>query len=117
MSNSRSWNHMRPVEETADRDRRVQIHDVTGEYFDVLGIPVVEGRNFTREDAGRNVVLINQTAALRFWSGASPVGKMAFSNNKTLAVIGVVKDAYTTTLTRIEPAMYSPIAGNSGVPH
>ncbi len=117
MSNSRSWTHMRPAEETADRDRMVQIHDVTAEYFDVLGIPVLEGRNFTREDAGRNVVLVNQTAAARFWHGPSPVGKTAFSNNKTLTVIGVVKDAYTTSLNRIEPAMYSPMAGNSGVPN
>jgi macrolide transport system ATP-binding/permease protein len=117
MSNSRSWTHMRPADETADRDRMVQIHDVTAEYFDVLGIPVVEGRNFTRADAGRNVILINQTTAARFWHGASPVGKMAFSNNKTLAVVGVVKDAYTTSLNRIEPAMYSPMAGESGVPH
>jgi macrolide transport system ATP-binding/permease protein len=116
MSNTRSWTHMRPAEEPADRDRMVQIHEVTAEYFDVLGISVVEGRNFTRDDAGRNVVLINQTAALRFWHGASPVGKLAFSNNKSLAVVGVVKDAYTTSLRRIEPALYSAMAGNSGIP-
>jgi predicted permease len=115
MANSRSWTHARPAGEAPDRDLTVQIHDVTGDYFDVLRIRVVEGRNLVREDAVRDVVLLNQTAAARLFHGASPIGKSIFSG-RNFEVVGIVKDAYTTGLDTIEPTVYFPMTGKSGAP-
>ncbi|HJZ99317.1 MAG TPA: ABC transporter permease [Candidatus Solibacter sp.] len=115
MSNARSWTHIRAEGELEDRARRVQVHDVTSEYFDVLTIPVVAGRNFTRPDAERRVVLLNQTAAARFFAGMDPIGKRIISG-KDYEVVGVVKDAYTTSLDGVEPTVYFPYSSHSGVP-
>jgi len=116
MANSHSWTSMRASGEAEDRNRLVQIHQVTSGYFDVLGIPLVAGRNFTREDLGRLVVLLNETGARRLWGAQSAVGKTIASNQKTWEVVGVVKDAYTTDLNAIPPMMYWPMNGKFGVP-
>src|SRR5262249_36381127 len=54
-------------------DRRV----VTPNYFTTLGIPLVEGRDFTdRDDKTTNgVVIVNQRWAQQFFPGENPIGK------------------------------------------
>ena len=49
----------------------------TSELFHVLGIPMVRGRGFvdSDDDKGEPVVLIDQTAAERFWPNQDPIGK------------------------------------------
>lgn len=116
MSNSRSWTSMYLPGQSPESARRVQIHEVAPEYFDVLGIPVIEGRNFTRVDSTRQVGLLNQTAVNRFFHGASPIGKVVLPGRGQYEVIGVVKDAYTTSLGGVEPTMYYPINGQDGIP-
>ena len=50
--------------------------DVTGNYVETMGIPVVEGRAFKPTDATSGlVVLINQTMARTFYQGQSPIGR------------------------------------------
>jgi predicted permease len=115
MSNSRSWTYLRAAGEPEERARRVQVHDVTSEYFDVLAIPVIAGRNFTRQDAELRVVLLNQTAAGRLFAGIDPLGKRIIAG-KEHEVVGVVKDAYTTSLDGIEPTVYFPYSSHSGIP-
>jgi ABC-type antimicrobial peptide transport system permease subunit len=107
---------MRRTGEPRTRDRMVAFHEVTGGYFDVLGIPVVQGRNFVREDFGRKVVLLNQTAAKSCWPGESAVGQTILSNGDVWEVVGVVKDAYTTDLNTIPPTMYWPMSGRFDIP-
>jgi predicted permease len=116
MSNGRTWTHVRPADQDAGKDRLVQIHYVTADYFEVLGMPIVSGRSFTRDDGSRNVVLLNQTAAGRFWKDANPVGKMVTTFNKKWEVVGTVKDAYTTSLGTVEPIVYFPVSGGGGIP-
>jgi hypothetical protein len=76
----------------------------------VLKIPVVSGRNFTPEDAGRPVMMINETLARQYWPGESALGKMLVSD-KPREIVGVVKDVYTTQLGSIAPTMYWPMSG------
>jgi predicted permease len=115
MSNRRSWTHARRSGDPDDAKRLIQVHGTSRDYFEVLAIPIVEGRNFTRDDAGRNVILLNQTAARRLFGSTSPVGKLLYSG-KDFEVVGVVKDAYTTSLDTIEPTMYRPLDGRDGIP-
>jgi putative ABC transport system permease protein len=116
MGNSRSFTSLRRTGEPAERNRMIQMHDVTGTYFDVLGIPIVAGRNFTRADAGRDVVLLNETAARSLWGTENAVGKTIDSNRKAWEVIGIVKDVYTTDFNTIGPTMYWPMIGRFGLP-
>ena len=50
---------------------------VSAEYFDVMGIGLVEGRGFTAEEVrqGAAVAVVSQTMARAFWPGEDAVGK------------------------------------------
>jgi putative ABC transport system permease protein len=66
---------------------------VSADFFDVLGIDIVEGRTF-RPDDGDDVVIVNEVIARRFWANASPVGRR-FKRNTTqpwTTVVGVARD-------------------------
>ena len=97
--------------EDKSRDRLVESQEVAAGYFQLLGIPIVSGRDFTAADPSPGVVLINETMARRYWPDRSAVGQTLVSVNSTLQVIGIVKDTYATALTAIEPLMYAPLGG------
>ena len=48
----------------------------TPEYFDIMGIPIVDGRGFTAEDdRGAPVAIVNRSMARAAWPGESALGK------------------------------------------
>ena len=48
----------------------------TPEFFDILGIRIVEGRKLTAaDDRGAPVVVVNETMARTVWPGESAIGK------------------------------------------
>jgi predicted permease len=52
------------------------LNAATPEYFEILGIQIVEGRRFTAEDdRGAPVVVVNETMARTVWPGERAVGK------------------------------------------
>jgi len=77
-------------------DRVDEVTEVTAGYFEVLRIPVVAGRSFTRADRGRDIVVVNQSLAEAFWSTRQAVGKTIALDNTPFEVIGVVKDVATS---------------------
>jgi predicted permease len=102
------------VQLPGDPSKRAQVvifHEVTGAYFDVLRIPVVGGRSFTPEDAGRPVMMVNETLAKQYWPGETALGKRLVSADKPSEIVGVVKDVYTTQLGSIAPTIYWPMSG------
>jgi predicted permease len=68
----------------------------TPDLFHVLGTPLIRGRFFTDadNDKGETVVIIDQTAAERFWPHEDPIGKqvrLPFRPNPPLRrIVGVV---------------------------
>jgi len=74
------------------------MHAISPGYFGVLGIPVVSGRAFTREDRipGEPVVIVNNTLASRRWPGQSAVGKKIKPVwlPKWATIVGVVADVH-----------------------
>jgi predicted permease len=69
--------------------------DVTPRYFETLGIPILEGRDFSRDDDEKapRVVIVDQTAASHYWPGQDPLGKKLRIWNERFTVIGVVRNS------------------------
>ena len=101
-----------------DRKRKIVIfHEVSGGYFDVLRIPVLAGRNFIEQDAGRPVLVINETLAKQYWPAGNAIGKtLIWDQPSPSEIVGVVKDAYTTDLGSVRPTIYAPMSGRFAVP-
>ncbi|MEW6207703.1 MAG: ABC transporter permease [Acidobacteriota bacterium] len=94
---------------------------VTPDYFSALGIPLVEGRLFTRQDTknSKRVVIINQSFAKRFWSDESPVGKQLKipGEENPAEVVGVAGDVKHFGLERkTMQEIYSPHLQAAGTP-
>jgi len=95
---------------------------VAPEYFNVLRIPLVRGRDFTDHDTAgaRGVVIINQEMARRFWPTGDPlndqliIGKgmrREYDDEPLRQIVGIVGNVRDTGLTRpARPAMYVPMA-------
>ena len=61
-------------------------------WFRTLGVPVLAGREFGERD-GKNVVILNESLAKRFFPGRSAVGQhIDMGGDQPLEVIGVVAD-------------------------
>lgn len=110
-ANGHWWTSFRLRGEDATHERLIETQEVAGEYFRVLGVPIVAGRDFVPSDAGRGAVLVNQTMAQRYLGAERAVGKTFILGKETCEVVGVVKDTYAIGLDSIEPLLYQPVSG------
>ena len=71
-------------------------------YFQTMAIPLHAGREFTQRDSASTpgVVIVNDTAAHRFWPGENPLGQQIIldSAHPPLTVIGVTGDVRQRSL-------------------
>jgi len=71
---------------------------ITGDFFDTVGIHLLQGRNFADSDRPDTpgVVIINQAMAEKFWPGQNPIGKRIGDADSTdrrwYEIVGVVND-------------------------
>jgi predicted permease len=80
-------------------------------YFRLLGIPLLDGRDFTeQDDDGKPVVIVvNQTFARRYFQGRNPIGRRVSVERTPATVVGVVKDVkYQSPLEAPTPFFYVP---------
>ena len=89
-------------------------HVVTPGYFEVMGIPISQGRAFTPQDTigSRRVVILSRTAAARYFPDANPIGRSIRIEDRAPVdweVVGVVGDVRNQRLDRaLRPQMYVP---------
>ena len=82
----------------AGQEPLAYINTVTPGYFEVLGMQILQGRDFTASDrpGAPAVVIIDQPLAQHFWPGESPLGKRIGgadpSHRDWLEVVGVVNE-------------------------
>jgi len=81
----------------------VQQWRVDADYVPTLGMEILQGRNFSTAFASDSLgVIINQTAAKKFFGADNPLGKTIQTPNEdkkeTYTVIGVVKDFHFESL-------------------
>ncbi len=100
-----------PAAKAADR-LALPLRSVTQGYFPLLGMNIVEGRDFRSTD-GRDapaVAIVNQSLAERYFAGTTAIGKKVWLNGRERAaseIIGIVSNGRTNDLTRAaEPEIY-----------
>jgi macrolide transport system ATP-binding/permease protein len=87
---------------------------VSPAYFQTMHVPILWGRNFTRQEAesGASVAVVSEATARRFWPGEDAIGKrfkldLQFNNIwREFEVIGVAKDVRNANLTRVDPVYF-----------
>jgi predicted permease len=77
-----------------NEDMGIDLNIVGPDYFKVVQIPLVSGRDFSEQDrAGApKVVIINQSMANRFWPGQDATGHRVHIWSDWRTVVGVVRD-------------------------
>jgi predicted permease len=94
----------------ASRFSPMRWNAVGPDYFHVLGIPLVLGRDFTDADdeSAARVVIINQTFADRYLAGVQPIGHRV-SLSRPYTIVGVAGNSrYTGVRETDRPMAYFP---------
>jgi len=78
-------------QDNPDDDTRAAFRSVSAGYFDTLGIPIVEGRDFRDDDrdGSERVVIISQSLAQRFFPGQDPVNRHLTWTDPVIKFIGL----------------------------
>jgi predicted permease len=104
-----------------DSEDKESIKDVARQrigpgYFAALGVPLVQGREFGEQDrreasADRETpIVLNQTAAQRLFGAQQPLGQRVREDDRTYAVVGVVKDLKSGLMMATPaPTMFVPV--------
>src|ERR1700761_3789175 len=95
----------------------VFVYIVSPGYLKAMGMRLLQGRDIGWHDLveNRNVVIINETVALRLWPGQSPIGRTAIAGGVDAQVIGVVADVRESSAEANEGAqMYLPATQQFG---
>jgi len=90
--------------------------DVTPGFFAAMGIPIVAGRDFRRDDneTAPRVVIVDQTAAAHYWPGADPIGRRLSIEGQLFSVIGVARNSKHQFINEPpEPMVYLSFFQNS----
>jgi putative ABC transport system permease protein len=107
------WAAQRPPVSAADKEGATR-RFVSDGFFASMGIPVLGGRLFGREDraAGLPVTVVNQALARRFFPDEDPVGQtliVDWGSGVPLTIVGVVADVREQGLgTDAPPIFYLP---------
>jgi predicted permease len=86
------------------------------DYFPVMGIPIVAGRNFTGADREGSlpVIIIGREMARRYWPGENALGKRLTIDGPERTIVGIVGDVRSEYhAAPPQPEMYLP-HGQSG---
>jgi predicted permease len=69
--------------------------EVSARYFESLHIPILEGREFTADDDEKRprVLIVDETAARRYWPGQDPLGKKLRVWGRLFTVVGVARNS------------------------
>lgn len=93
----------------------VPLRAVTEDYFKLLGLPILDGRDFRSIDSGKapSVAVVNKALADRYFPHAVAIGKkMWLSGRKqdSSEIVGVVANGRTDDLTHAgSPEIYLPL--------
>jgi putative ABC transport system permease protein len=105
-------------DDPSQRGKMSYTTNVTDEYFETMGVPILRGRGFNRLDRGdtRPVAVINEAMARRYWEGEEALGRrfsFISTPDRIVEVVGIVP---TLAIVQVgedpQPAAYLPIEQN-----
>jgi predicted permease len=104
-----SWGHQITI---GKMDGGANFTWASPEYFDTMGIPLLIGRGFTKDDtaASQRVAVVNQTFVRRFLNGADPIGQTLRTHpepdypSTIYQIVGVMADSKYQNLREETPA-------------
>ncbi len=94
---------------------------VTADYFETVGLALVEGRAFTPDDGrpGSRSTIVNQSMARRFFPAGAAVGKRWATDDSiqpdSPVIVGVVQDAKYVNVRGETPNMIYRLSGSTPV--
>jgi predicted permease len=98
-----------------NEDMELNLNVVGLNYFNTMGIPLVQGRDFNTQDSagGPGVVIVNEELARRYFPGKNPIGKRVRlgRNSPYVEIVGVARAAKYRELREAPlPFIYLPFA-------
>ncbi|HVZ78867.1 MAG TPA: ABC transporter permease [Gemmatimonadaceae bacterium] len=105
--------HVEGFHRDADTDADSRYNVVGPDYFHVIGMPLLAGRDFTAADAAGapRVAVVNEAFARKFGLGRDAVGKHMSDRSDSLdiEIVGLVKDAkYSDVKRPVPPVFFLP---------
>ena len=100
-------------------DAPLRSNDIGPDFFHVMGVPVVNGRDISDADTETSprVVLVNETFSKKLMPGVNPIGHQLGSKSPR-TIVGVVKDSkYTSVDEKPIPMAYYPWSQVGGITH
>jgi putative ABC transport system permease protein len=88
------------------------VRAVTPDYFKLMGLPIVDGREFrsNEDDQAPLIAIVNQALADRYFAGANPIGKKLWMQGRDkppMVIVGEIANSRTDDLTReASPEIY-----------
>ena len=102
----------------ADERPTADYNQVGPDYFGVMGIPIVAGREFTRADDENRplVAVVDETMAAKYWPGKDPIGGRFQVKGRWMEIAGVARAShYRSKLEMPKPFFYVPLRQNFAV--
>lgn len=94
----------------------VDYDEVGPGYLATMGIPLIEGREFTSADDEKAapVAVANETMARLYWGGQEAVGKRIQLKGRSMQVVGVARNSkYASLIEKPKPFLYVPMRQNT----
>ena len=83
----------------SDQVRYLEFSQVSPSFFDLLGVPIVRGRNFLpSETASQRAAIVTESTARRLWPGRDPLTQVLTLDNVARPVVGVARDTQLSRL-------------------
>jgi predicted permease len=94
---------------------RVQTNSVGADFFETLGVPILQGRAFNRHDNSTSpkVAVVNRALAAKFFPDENPIGKAFVTDPEDvegpIQIVGIAADTrYADLRTDTPPTFYIP---------
>jgi putative ABC transport system permease protein len=94
-----------PAATKASDQISLPVRSVTQDYFKLLGLPILDGRDFRSTDLPKApvVAVVNQALANRYFPGTNPIGKKLWMGGRqrpATEIVGIVANGRTDDLTQ-----------------
>jgi predicted permease len=103
---SNTWTFTAPGTDFSENGMQTRFNLAGPDYFEAMGITIVSGRAFTRDDAPGTpmVAIVNEVFAQRMWPGQDPLGRTLDFLDQSVRIVGVAETAVYNSVTEAPQA-------------